>query len=330
MNPKARPASRRSLASRILTLGLLGMLAVSAALAADCPTPQRIAAGVYLLAAPSPDATPENGGRTGNSVVLVGEGGITIIDPGPTLQAGRGLLCGIRRLSRLPVVALINTHPHPNQVLANGAFPGVPIYASATTAATMRQRCASCRERLQKMIGAAAMAGTEALIPDQLIERETRVVVGGRALRLLPLGYAHSHGDLAVFDEASGSLVSGDLGNATVLPELIDGHTLGWIGALQQLLTLPGVRRVIPGYGPPAALTSLEKPLRYLQTLQQFAEREVATGTMVPPAAVPEVLRPFGGNEEAQLLNLQHAMREAEERWWAAAPGALPTSDAGH
>lgn len=330
MNRAARPASRRSLAGRIVALTLLGMVAVSLARAADCPTPQRIASGVYLLAAPSPAATPQNGGRTGNSVVLVGKSGITVIDPGPTLQAGRALRCGIEGLSRRPVVALVNTHPHPNQVLANGAFPGVVIYASRVTAETMRQRCASCRERLLKMIGATAMAGTEAVIPDQLIGRETRVVVGGRALRLLPLGDAHSHGDLAVFDEASGSLVSGDLGNSTVLPELIDGNTAGWIGALQQLLMLADVSRVIPGYGPPAALVSLEKPLHYLQTLRQFAEREVATGTMLPPASVPEGLRPFGGSEEAHLLNLQHAMREAEERWWLAAPGALPKADAGH
>jgi len=324
MKRAAPPASRRSLAGRILSFGLLALIAVAPALAADCAKPRRVAAGVYLLAAESPQATPQNGGRTGNSVILIGQRGITIIDPGPTRQAGRDLRCGLRRLSRLPVVALINTHPHPNQVLANGAFPGVAIYASRVTAETMRQRCASCRERLQKMIGAEAMAGTEAVIPDQPIDRETRVVIGGRALRLFPLGDAHSHGDLAVFDEASGSLVSGDLGNSTVLPELIDGNTPGWIGALQQLLARQDVRRVIPGYGPPAALGSLDQPLRYLQALQQFAEREVAAGTMVPPASVPEGLRRFGGKEEAHLLNLQHAMREAEERWWAADSGAPP------
>jgi glyoxylase-like metal-dependent hydrolase (beta-lactamase superfamily II) len=322
MKPAAAPASKRSLAGGWLILGSFCTLLQASALAASCPAPQRISTGVYLLAAASPIASPQNGGRTGNSVILTGTSGITVIDPGPTLQAGRALLCGIRQVSSLPVVALINTHPHPNQVLANGAFPGAVIYASRTTAETMRQRCDACRERLQKAIGAAAMAGTSAVIPDRPIDQETRVAPGGRALSLLPLGDGHSHGDLAVIDHASATLISGDLGNSTVLPELIDGNTPGWIGALRKLLARQDVRRVIPGYGRPAALASLEKPLRYLQTLQQFAEREVAAGTMQPPATVPEVLRPFGGSAEAHLLNLQHVMREAEERWWSDGSGA--------
>jgi glyoxylase-like metal-dependent hydrolase (beta-lactamase superfamily II) len=205
-------------------------------------------------------------------------------------------------------------------VLANGAFAGAAIHASRSTAETMRQRCSDCMERLEKKVGRAAMAGTRALIPDQIVEQETVIHPGGRALRLLPLGDAHSHGDLAVLDEATGSLISGDLGNSTTLPELFDGNTVGWINALQNLLDRTDVERVIPGFGPPAPQAALKTPLLYLQTLQQFAEEEVAAGAMLPPSSVPEALQDFGGRAETHLLNLQHAMREAEAGWWLKSP----------
>ena len=316
---------------RLLRLLAASWLALALpAAAATCTKLQRVADGVYLHAATSPLASRANGGRTGNSVVLVGRSGVTVIDPGPTLNAGRALTCGIRRLTRRPVVALIDTHPHPEQVLANGAFPGVPIYASRTTAETMQRRCTSCRARLEATIGQREMAGTEAVIPDRLIATATRIEPGGRPLLLLPLGDAHSHGDLAVIDETTGTLISGDLGNNATLPDLRDGNTAGWIAALRGLTERTDVQRVIPGFGPPTEPAALQRPLDYLQALQQFSEREVAAGEMMPPAGVPDVLRPFGGSEEMQLLNLQHVFREAEEGWWAKPSGPVPTADATH
>lgn len=329
-----QPAGRLGATLCSIGRGALRLLAASwlafalPAAAAGCAKLQGVADGVYLLAAETPVASRANGGRSGNSVVLIGGSGVTVIDPGPTLTAGRALRCGIRRLTRLPVVALINTHPHPEQVLANSAFSGVPIYASRATAETMQRRCTSCRARLEATLGERQMAGTVAVIPDRLIVTETSLDLGGRALRLIPMGDAHSHGDLAVLDETNATLISGDLGNSATLPDLRDGSTTGGIAALQGLLDRPDVQRVIPGFGPPAPLSSLRQPLDYLLALQAFAEREVAVGEMMPPASVPEALRPFGGREETQLLNLQHAFREAEESWWAKEPGTHSTNRA--
>lgn len=302
-----------------LGAALLLSLAATPADAANCEKPQQVAPGVYLIAASSPEATPQNGGRGGNSVLLLGSRGVTVIDPGPSLKAGRALRCSLRRLTARPVVALINSHPHPKQVLANGAFPGVPIYASQEATEAMRERCAPCRERLAKQVGEDQMAGTVPHLPNHPIERPTALRPGGRALLLLPLGHAHSPGDLVVIDRASGTLISGDLGNSATLPVLTDGRLAGWISALRDLLERRDVATVIPGFGPPTPLGALNKPLDYLQRLRQYAEDQVGKGEMQAPNTVPDELRPFG-NEAAQLLNLQHAMREAEERWWVRAP----------
>lgn len=295
--------------------------------ATNCESPKRIAEGVFLVSAKEAVATPQNGGRTRNSVFLIGPLGITIVDPGPTFRAGKSLRCSIKKVSGQPVVALINTHPHAQQVLANGAFPGTPIYASARTAETMRLRCPTCMQNLEKQIGTANMLGTLARIPDQLIAFESEISPGGRALQVLPMGDAHSRGDLAVLDLATKTLISGDLGNVSDLPELRDGNIDGWIVALKNLLGRGDIRIVIPGYGQPTIPSSLHLPLDYLQSLRQFTEGEIRKGEMLAPNKVPKTLRRYGGSETTQLLNLQHAMREAENRWWSDKPNTAPDLD---
>jgi len=301
----------------------------SASAAPSCPTAEQVVDGVYLVGARQAQADRRNGGRTGNSVFLIGDQGITIIDPGPTHKAGRQLRCSIKQRSRLPILALINTHPHPQQVLANGAFPEADIHATTATAETMRSRCAQCQQALEKQIGKKNMTGTEAVLPNQLVSQESTLRIGGREIRLIPLGDAHSHGDLAVLDLASGTLIAGDLANSTHLPELIDGKLDGWIAALNSLLARGDVKRVVPGFGPPSPPGSLTTPLNYLQAVRQIAEHAVAKGEMLAPSSAPATLNRFGGSTRTHSLNLQHAMREAESRWWADAPNPTAQPPAG-
>jgi glyoxylase-like metal-dependent hydrolase (beta-lactamase superfamily II) len=308
-----RPAS---LCLAALCLAAAGVVA-GASPADECPDLQAIADGVYVLPSRGTTPTPANRGRTGNSTILVGATGIVVVDPGPSLKAGRSLQCSITRVSRLPVVAVVNTHAHPQHALANAAFPGAAIHATSVTAGSMRERCPTCRERLAKSIGEAEMDGTEPVIPDHLTDTETTIEPGGRALHLLPLGRAHAQGDLAVIDVASGTLVAGDLANRAGIPEFADGSLAGAIAALRRLQARKDVRRVIPGQGAPYAVDGLAEPLRYLEALHEIAANEVAAGNMTPPARTPPALLRWGEDAQRHSLNLQHALREAEAEWWA-------------
>jgi glyoxylase-like metal-dependent hydrolase (beta-lactamase superfamily II) len=335
---RRRPAANHALATRrrggvrgatlLLTALLVTLLpnllaaawpsAGSAWAGTGCPAAEAVAPGVFMLRGSGGVPTPENGGKVANRVFLVGPTGVVVIDPGPTGEAAAELRCTIARHSGRPVVAVVNTHPHPENVLANAAFADLPIFAASEAIEAMRTRCRHCRAELLARIGSASHGDdpdAAILLPDQAVDRRLRVAPGGREIELIPLGAAHSPGDLAILDRDSGVLIAGDVGNA--LPELRDGSVPAWIAALATLRALPAVRRVIPGRGPAYAPAALAGPADYLATLWRVArERLDSPDGFVPPASLPDALASFIGEPAQHQLNLQHALREAEQAWW--------------
>src|SRR5262249_28480127 len=87
--------------------------------------------------------------------------------------------------------------------------------------------------------------------PDVLFETESTVDVGGATARLLWAGEGHTKGDLVVFVEPDGTLVSGDLVQNKVVPNIAaDGGTpSSWLGVLDKLSQL-NVRHVLPDHSP--------------------------------------------------------------------------------
>lgn len=284
---------------------------------AACPAAEAIGPGIYLLAGRGGAPAPANGGQVVNRLFLVGTQGVVVVDPGPTPASGQALRCAISRVTPLAVVAVVLTHPHPENVLASLAFAGAEIYASAEAADAMARRCERCQKHLATLIADPALAALPPPRPDRLITDRRAVAPGGRQLELIPLGPAHSPGDLAVLDRASGLLIGGDVANVDELPDLHDGNVPGLRDALQRLAAEPGVASVVPGRGRPFQPERLREPLRYLETLWQFARQRVELPEgFVPPPTLPEVLQAFPGDPARHALNLQHALREAEEAWW--------------
>lgn len=313
------------LAAVVLAAAAWAMTAAAAGADADCPRLERVADATWLLAAAEATPTPQNGGRTANTTVLAGATGVAIVDPGPHRQAGEALACAIRRVSPLPVVALIDTQALPEQVLAHGAFAGVPIHATAAAAARMAERCAACIARLERLVGADRLAGTRAVLPDRRHTGEAEIDLGGRVLTLVPLGDDLAR--LAVVDAAAGLAVAGRLADVDRLPDFSDGTLRDARSALDGLaarLRRDGVDTVVPAFGAPFAAARLGEPLAYLDALAQVAAAEVAAGHLVPPTTLPDSLTRWHAGDRRQPLNLQQAMREAEAAWWAASAGAAP------
>ncbi len=188
--------------ARWLAAALLALLALPApAYPLQQPRFERISAGVYALTAPPGPPNPENRGRTNNTGLLVGHSGVVVVDPGPSRKAGLQMLRAVRSLTRKPVVAVILTHAHPENVLAAGAVAGrhAPVIASHRTYALMRDRCSECLVRLTGLTGESAMSGTGIRLPDQTVAAGTTDRnYGGRMLKLIHTGWGHTAGDLAV------------------------------------------------------------------------------------------------------------------------------------
>lgn len=281
--------------------------------------PQEVAPGVYVVRGVSAEPDPANGGAVINSGFVVGLRGVVVIDSGPHRRYGEALLAAIRRVTAKPVKLVINTHPHPENVLGNGAFAqrGVPIVATARTRDLMELRCPVCITNLRARLGDEWMQGTQIVLPDQTIGASRHLRTGGRRLHLIPVGWAHTEGDLAVFDEASGVLFAGGLVYADEIPYTRESRIEGWVAALDVLRALP-VRHVVPGHGPVGGPERLENTRRYLRGLLDIARTQLERGVDASGAAAAD-LPEFSGwalHAERHDLNVQHAFGELEEGMW--------------
>lgn len=148
-------------------LALLGLTLPAFAAPALLPVEQ-LASGVFVIPSPLADSNPENRGRVVNSGFIVGRDGVIVIDSGANRRHGEAILATVARVTPKPVKLLINTHPHPQNVLGNSAFAerGIPILATAATVAAMDERCPNCLTSLRQSVGDEAMRGTRIQLPD--------------------------------------------------------------------------------------------------------------------------------------------------------------------
>src|SRR5690606_4120635 len=102
----------------------------------------------------------------------------------------------------------------------------------------------------------------------------------------------HTDTDLTVLDEATGTLIAGDLLFMERLP-VVDGSLNGWLGMLDALAAAPAAR-VVPGHGPARAdwPAALGRQRAYLEELRDRVRALSAQGVpmgeagdRVPPPA---------------------------------------------
>ena len=101
---------------------------------------EKTSEGVYAFIAPD-GVTPI---VSGNTIVIVGDSSVLVVDPGQFPSMARHQIGEIRRLTSRPVRYVVNTHWHPDHWLGNGeyarAFPGVTFIATPHTREQMVSR----------------------------------------------------------------------------------------------------------------------------------------------------------------------------------------------
>ncbi|MGH8727292.1 MAG: MBL fold metallo-hydrolase [Burkholderiales bacterium] len=294
---------------------LLFLLALSAC-SSGTLTPQQVAPDVCAFIGSREEIKPSNLGKVANTGFIVGESGVIVIDSGANHQHGQEILDAIARTTSKPVVLLINTHPHPENVLGNSAFAqqGIPILAHSETIAAMRARCETCFAHTLSLLNEDIMRGTEIVIPGRAIEESREVDVGGRKLKLLYFGWAHTEGDLAVLDVKSGALFSGGLVALERVPVMQQARTREWIRALEQLAQQP-IKLVVPGVGPISQPSRVDETLRYLESLLQTIEAQYDEGRsaidVLHTSELP-LFKDWALYDSQHPLNIQHVYRELE------------------
>ncbi|WP_062437044.1 MBL fold metallo-hydrolase [Herbidospora daliensis] len=189
-----------------------------------------------------------------NTIVVRGDGGVLLVDPGLT-RAELDCLAGDLAELGQPVVAGFSTHPHWDHVLWDARFGDVPRYGTARCAAAMEEELshAGAKDDIADHLLETEIAGQVPLdllgLVTGLPPGATRIPWDGPAVRIVE-HQAHAPGHAALLIEDRGVLIAGDMLSDVLIPMLESGGVADYLAALDLIEDVAGQAGVvIPGHG---------------------------------------------------------------------------------
>jgi glyoxylase-like metal-dependent hydrolase (beta-lactamase superfamily II) len=179
-----------------------------------------------------------------NSIVVRGDDGLILVDPGIDGSDLNQLADDLDRLG-IPVVAGFSTHPHWDHLLWHSRFGDVPRYATPAGAHVARE----AREQAQAMAAESASG-----IPLELIALVSPLLAGSEPVPGAIVEHqAHAIGHAAVLLADRGVLLAGDMLSDVLIP-LLDRRRPDQVGAYETALdrleeAAKHVDVVVPGHG---------------------------------------------------------------------------------
>ncbi len=249
----------------------------------------KIADDVYTFIGKTEDFSVANGGNIVNTSFVVTPAGVVIIDAGPSLRYGEQMRAAIAKVTSLAVTHILITHAHPDHYIGAQAFPGVGVYAVPQTTIDIKQAGGTYLDNMFRLL-LDWMKGSRANVPDSTLNTPT-LTVGDRTFRLLSLT-GHTRGDLAVLDEKSGTLFTGDLVFLNRTPTTPHANINDWLNSLDALEKLK-FKTLVPGHGVPHVdLTGIEQTRSYLRWLDGYlrssAQRGADMSELLTTSAPPQ------------------------------------------
>jgi glyoxylase-like metal-dependent hydrolase (beta-lactamase superfamily II) len=210
-----------------------------------------------------------------NIGIVVGDRATLVVDTGLGSRNGAIALHEAQKLSKGPVLYLTTTHYHPEHAAGEGAFPPNtilvrPIAQQKELEERGMQFVEMFSSRSPQM--KELLAGVKFRAPDITFEKEITLDLGGVTARLFWLGQAHTKGDELVDVEPDSTLISGDVVQNKMVPNLPDENASmkGWVEILGKLRQSKW-QYVVPDHGALGDGSLIEQDYRFFSQLQARA-----------------------------------------------------------
>jgi cyclase len=198
----------------------------------------------------------DKSGHGANSTFITTKEGVIVIDTRGNEQEAAQVLKAIREATDQPVVYVVNSHFHKENISGNGVFK------SARTIIT--------HKRAMAMIVLEAEREKRKVIPPNLaFEKQLELKMGKYHLKLIHPGPAHTEGDLYVYIPKWRILITGGMVFNRIIPFMGDGYIESWIHALREMEDLDA-EVIVPGHGPVGGKPIVTQMKHYLMELKRF------------------------------------------------------------
>jgi glyoxylase-like metal-dependent hydrolase (beta-lactamase superfamily II) len=210
-----------------------------------------------------------------NIGIVVGERATLVVDTGLGPRNGAIALHEAQRLSKGPVLYLTTTHYHPEHAAGEGAFPANtilvrPIAQQKELEERGMQFVEMFSSRSAQM--KELLAGVNFRAPDITFEKEITLDLGGVTARLFWMGQAHTKGDELIDVEPDSTLISGDVVQNKMVPNLPDDNASmrGWVEILAKLRPMKW-RYIVPDHSAVGDGSLIEEDYQFFSQLQARA-----------------------------------------------------------
>ncbi len=211
---------------------------------------------VYIMHGPPMNPSVENEGFMNNPAVIIGKVGLIVIDPGGNYNIGKKVLAEIEKISKKPIVAVLNTHKHGDHWFANKAilekYPNVKIYAHPNMIKSVKEGEArkwyNILERLSKNLKGT---DNEFPFPNTPLEGGNVLDIDGEQFLIRHDQKGHTDTDIIITHLNSQTMFLGD----NLMKSRLGGfdsssNMMGNIKLLEDIKSQKELKLYVPGHGP--------------------------------------------------------------------------------
>jgi glyoxylase-like metal-dependent hydrolase (beta-lactamase superfamily II) len=194
----------------------------------DFPRIQKLAEGVYSYEQLRSAGTER---FTTVSLIVVTEDGVLVADGQGSPEETRRLVEEIGKLTRVPITHVVICSDHGDHTGGNASFPeNAAIFAHPAS-----------KKMLETMTPPVPL-------PTELVAEEKVLRLGGREIRILFLGRAHTGGDLVVYLPEERILFMSETYLNRIFPAMRSAYPSEWVAMIRRAQAMD-VEIYVPGHG---------------------------------------------------------------------------------
>jgi len=244
------------------------------------PNITKVTDKIYALIGEMAIPNEKNDGFICNSVFVITNDGVVVIDPGGTLQIGRMVINEIRKITNKPITHVINTHHHADHWMGNHAFIDLDPKPQIIGHPVMKDTAEEIGERWLEIINNLTKGknkGTKVVLPTETVNGNEFLKIGGLTFQLYHPEHAHTKGDIAIYIPEEKVLLPGDILFYIRTPGFQDASPMGNAQALEELKKL-GFNKVVPGHGPVTDKSGIDYMLNFIHIVHDEVKKHMDEG----------------------------------------------------